>query len=348
MYPGLGEVEPVDKLRAIQYFNEAAECGSFAAAARTLNVSAPAVVQLVGALERSLGRALFHRTTRGLTLTADGERYHQVSRQIVADLRDVEQRLGPRGTPPRGTIVIGMRPSVGMHCVLPRIARFVASFPDIEIVIRPALTVQDIDDKHLDLALLVGWPPEGDLVVRQLVQTRLIVCASPDYWARRGMPREPEDLRDHDCLIVRSSGGTLLDRWIFERNGERRAINVRTRMVGDDLVWIGEAAAAGAGVLRVIDITLPGYFSSGRLAPALTDWEALEAPVVFAAYPRIQRRSRLVRVFLDFLIEAFAELDAQRPAEFGASMSRVSKPEWFGRTHGRQSTFEARRRKRSP
>jgi LysR family transcriptional regulator, regulator for bpeEF and oprC len=341
------EVSAMDKLRAIQYFNQAAESGSFAAAARTMNVSAPAIVQLVGALERSLGRALFHRTTQGLTLTADGERYYEVSRQIVADLRDVEQRLGPRGAPPRGTLTIGMRPSVGMHCVLPRIARFIASNPDIEIVIRPSFTVQDIDDKHLDLALLVGWPPERDLVVRQLVQTRLIVCASPDYWSRKGVPREPDDLREHDCLILRSSGGTLLDRWIFERNGEQRTIDVKTRMVGDDLAWLGEAAAAGAGVLRVIDITLPGFFSTARLAPALPDWEALEAPVVYAAYPRIQRRSRLVRVFLDFLVEVFADVESQRPSVLGAAIPRVPKPEWFGRTHGRQSAFATRRRKRT-
>jgi len=337
----------MDKLRAIQYFNHAAESGSFAAAARSMNVSAPAVVQLVGALERSLGRALFHRTTQGLTLTADGERYYIVSRQIIADIRDVEQRLGPRGAPPRGTLVVGMRPSVAMHCVLPRIARFIAGNPDIEIVIRPSFTVQDIDDKHLDLALLVGWPPERDLVVRQLAQTRLIVCASPDYWARKGMPRDPEDLRGHDCLIVRSSGGALLDRWIFQRNGEQRTIDVKSRMVGDDLAWLGEAAAAGAGVLRVIDITLPGYFSSGRLVPALADWEALESPLVFAAYPRIQRRSRLVRVFLDFLVQVFTEMEAERPAVLGAPIARVNKPEWFGRTHGRQSAFELQRRNHS-
>ena len=118
-------------------------------------------------------------------------------------------------------------------------------------------------------------------------------------------------------------------------------------MVGDDLAWLGEAAAAGAGVLRVIDITLPGYFSSGRLVPALADWEALEAPLVFAAYPHIQRRSRLVRVFLDFVVEVFTEMEAERPAVLGAPTSRVTKPEWFGRTHGRQSAFELRRRKRS-
>lgn len=334
----------MDKLRAIQYFNHAAGNGSFAAAARRLQVSAPAVVQLVGALEKTLGATLFHRTTQGLALTADGERYYQVSRQVVADLRDVEQHLGPRGARPRGTLTIGMRPSVGMYCVMPHITRFIERNPEVDLVVRPSYSVQDIDDRNVDLAVLVGWPSERDLVVRPLAQTRLIVCASPDYWARHGQPREPDDLRSHDCLIVRSSGGTLLDRWIFARDGEQRVIDVKTRMVGDDLAWIGEAACAGAGVLRIVDLTLPTYLASGRLAPALTEWEALEAPVVFAAYPRIQRRSRLVRAFMDYLIEVFAEIEAARRTSTGGLIRRVPKPEWFGRTHGRQSVFEAKRR----
>ena len=159
------------------------------------------------------------------------------------------------------------------------------------------------------------------------------------------MPGAPEDLRGRDCLIVRSSGGTLLDRWIFERDGEQRTIDVKMRMVGDDLAWLGEAAAAGVGVLRVVDLTLPAYLSSGRLVPALMDWEALEAPLVFAAYPRIQRRSRLVRVFLDFLVEVFADIEVERSPALGNSIPSVPKPEWFGRTHGRQSAFGTRGRK---
>jgi DNA-binding transcriptional LysR family regulator len=231
-----------------------------------------------------------------------------------------------------------------MYCVLPRIARFVARCPDIELVIRPSFTVQDIDDRNLDLAVLVGWPPERDVVVRTLSQTRLVVCASPDYWARNCVPRDPLALSGHDCLIVRSSGGTLLDRWIFERNGERRVVDVKTRMVGDDLAWLGEAAVAGAGVVRAIDLSLRAYVVSGRLTPVLSDWEALEAPMVFAAYPRIQRRSRLVRVFLDFLVETFAELDEERSRTLGRKLKSAPRPEWFGRTHGRQSAFGGRGR----
>ncbi|HMH18791.1 MAG TPA: LysR substrate-binding domain-containing protein [Burkholderiales bacterium] len=335
----------MDKLRAIQYFNRAADGGSFAAAARFFDVSTSAITQLVGALERSLGVTLFHRTTQGIALTLDGERYYETARRVAADLHDIEQRLGPRGAKPRGTLTVGMSSSLGQYCVMPRIMRFLSRYPDIELVFKPIVTIREIEEKNLDVAVLVGWPPERDLVVRTLAQTQLMVCASPQYWVREGMPHEPEGLRDHHCLILRSSGGTLLDRWAFEKNGERRTIDVKTRLFSDDRTWLAEAACVGAGVIRMIDFTLIQYLSSGLLVPVLMDWKALESPMIFAAYAPSQRRSKLVRVFLDFLVEIFAEIGSERMPSPGSAMPRVPKPDWFGRTHGRHSAYVARGRK---
>jgi DNA-binding transcriptional LysR family regulator len=335
----------MDKLRAIQYLTCAAETGSFTAAAKSLDVSTPAVAQLIRALERSLGVALFHRTTRGLSLTADGERYYETSRKITADLHDLEQNLGPRGAKPRGKLTVGMREGVGLNCVMPRITRFLTRFPDVELVTKPVGTFQSLDEANLDLAVLNGWPSGGDVVVLPLAQTRNVVCASPEYWMRQGMPQEPEALRDHHCLVVRSISGVLLDRWIFEKKGERRTVDVKSRLLTDDRPWLDEAACAGAGVIRLADMTLSRYLSSGLLVPALTDWEAMEAPTIFAAYRRSQRQSKLVRAFLDFLVEVFAELENERSPAPASGMPRVPKPDWFGRAHGRQSAYVARVRK---
>jgi DNA-binding transcriptional LysR family regulator len=84
----------------------------------------------------------------------------------------------------------------------------------------------------------------------------------------------------------------MLDRWIFEKNGERRTIDLRTRLCRDDRTWLAEAACAGASIARIADLSLVRYLSSGSLVPVLTDWQALEAPMIFAAYPAGQRRSR--------------------------------------------------------
>ena len=338
----------MDKLRAIQYFNRAVEAGSFAAAARSLDVSTPAVTQLVAALERSLGVVLVHRTTRGLSLTADGARYHETSRSVEAQLLDVEQRLGSRGLKPRGTLTVGIAPGVAQSLVMPRISGFLARFPDIEVVGKHVGTLQHIDEANLDVAVLIGWPLERDVVVRPLAQTRYVVCAAPEYWMREGRPHEPQELRNHHCLVFHGMSGVLRDRWIFEKGGERRTVDVKSRLISDDRTWLDEAACAGAGVIRFADLTLIRYLSSGLLVPVLTDWEALEAPTIFAAYRRSHRNSKLVRVFVDFLVEAIAELESARTPAPTSAIPRVPKPEWVGRAHGRLSAYVTRRQRSAP
>jgi len=335
----------MDKLRAMQYFNRAVESVSFTAAARSLNVSTPAVTQLIGALERSLGVALFHRSTRGVTLTPEGERYYEASRRIAAEVLELELRYAPRGAKPRGTLRVGMRPVVRRNCVMPRIARFLERYPDIELVTKSLQTMEPFDAEHLDIAVQIGWPVERELAVRPLAQTRNIVCASPEYWTRKGRPQEPEALREHRCLLFRSAVGVLLDRWSFEKGGERRTVNVTGRLLSDDRDDIDAAACAGAGVIRVADLTAIPYLSSGLLVPVLSDWEAVDAPMIFATYRRSERHSELVRVFVDFLVEVFADLEAARPPGPAGIRRRTPKPDWWSRARGRHSAYVARRKK---
>jgi len=335
----------MDKLRAMQYFNRVVESGTFTAAARSLDISTPAVTQLVGALERSLGVALLHRTNRGLSLTPDGERYYETSRWLAAEVKDLESRLGAREAKPRGTLTVGMRHAVARYCVMPRITRFLERFPDIEIVTKPLGSMQDFAAENLDVAVLIGWPDERELVVRPLAQTRHIVCASPEYLKRHGWPREPEDLQNHHCLVFRGAVATLLDRWMFEKGGEQRTVDVKTRLLSDDRTWLDEAACAGAGVIRLVDLTVGRLLSSGLLVPVLTDWEALEAPTIFAVYRRSERHSKLVRVFVDFLVEVFAEFEGERMLVPAGGVPRVPRPEWDSRARGRHSTYAARGRK---
>lgn len=331
----------MDKLRAMQYFNRSAETRSFTAAARSLEVSTPAVSQLVAELERSLGVALLYRSKRGLSLTPAGEQYYEVSSRLAAQLLELESGLRVRGGRLRGTLTVGMRTHLAQYCVVPQLTRFLERFTDIELVLKPVGALKDLDEQGLDIAVLIGWPPERDLVVRHLAQTRFVVCAAPRYWASAGRPQKPEDLRDHHCLFVRNMEGMLLDHWVFERAGERRTVDLTTRIVSYDRAWLDEAACAGAGVVRHADLTLTRYLAAGLLEPVLTDWEALEAPTIYAAYPPRLRNSKLVRAFLDFLLEVFAELEARHAPSAVAGL-RKPKPNWWGRPQARQSASVAR------
>lgn len=337
----------MDKLRAIHYFNHAVESGSFAGAARLLGVSTPAVTQLIAALERELGVVLLHRSPQGLALTADGEHYYETSRKVLADLQDAERHFGARGAKPSGSLTVGLRGLLGPTCVMPHMARFLNRFPDIHLAFKPVVTYHDIDKQNVDVALLVGWPPERNLVVRPLAQTQLMVFASPDYLARAGIPQTPEDLLQHHCMVNRSSGGTLPDHWVFEKNGERRAIDVKTRLISDDRLLIDFATAYGAGVTRIPDLLFPRFLPSGSLVPLLTDWTCLESPIIYAAYPPGQRKSKLVRAFVTFMVDIFSELKRTRASHEGNKVIAAPKPAWYDRGPGRQSVYVMRSQQRS-
>jgi DNA-binding transcriptional LysR family regulator len=331
----------MDKLRAIEYFNRAVETGSLAAAARSLGVSTPAISTLIAALERSLGVRLFNRTARGLSLTAEGQRYYRTSRRVASDLAETEQLILGGSSKVRGTLLVGMRQSVAEHCVMPHIARFLVQFPDVDLVLRSVLT-NDVERESIDIAVLVGWPPEGNRIALHLAQTRHVVCASPDYWKVAGIPQHPRDLRDHHCLVFRNDEGVLVDRWSFSRNGEKCSVDVKTRLSGDNRGWLDIAAVSGAGVMRVTDLTSATLLSPGRLVPALTDWDSTEAPTIYALYLRRLRQSKVARCFLDFLTEIFAEIEKRRVPEYHGAVPRNSQPHWFGRAKGRQSAYSGK------
>lgn len=334
----------MDKLRALQYFNAAVEVGSFAAAARALDVSTPAVTQLIAALEHSLGATLFRRTTRGVSLTNDGERYHDVTSTLTTELQGIERQLGSRGKEPRGSLTVVMFNTLGQNCVMPHIGRFLARYPHVDLMLKMVTSLEEIDRQEFDVAVMTGWAPERDFLVRPLGQSRNVICASPEYWGRYGKPAVPEDLLEHHCLVFRSTGGAWLDRWKFENGGEQRTVNVSGRILSDSSAWADEAACAGNGVLRRSDFSLQRHLAAGALEAVLGDWVALDAPSHFALYRPGQRRSKPLRAFVDFLIEIFSEIQEAIIGNAGRGVKAMPKPEWFGKTRVRESVYVAHRR----
>jgi DNA-binding transcriptional LysR family regulator len=338
----------MDKLRALQYFSRAAKYGSFGSTARELNVSPAAVSQLIAELECSLGTLLFNRSTRGVALTAAGERYLAVVSQVEACLAEAELSIGSKGMQPRGTLTVGMRSGLGQVCVMPQIGRFFARYPEIELVVKPMESLDAFDKSNVDVAVMTGWLPTRDFVVRRLAQARNTVCASPAYWSRNGIPKQPEDLVKHECLVFRSSGGALLDQWVFERDGERRSVKVQGHLLSDGIAWVDSAACAGVGVIRKSDYTLAGYIESGLLVPALTEWVGTDAPEHFIAYRHAQRRSTTVRAFVDFAVEIFEDIGRKLTQSTPLSIKSVDAPSWYGHVRGRLSDSKVLTRRARP
>jgi LysR family transcriptional regulator, regulator for bpeEF and oprC len=307
----------MDKLRSLHYFAAAAETSSFSAAARRFGVSTAAVAKLVGSLEREIGLTLFERHAHGLALTAGGAAYLEACRPALAQLADADEQAAAATSRVSGTVVVGVQPIIAQECLTPALPRFNALYPEIQLDIRYFMRPFEEQLRGVDAVLVLGWPqPQGDLVQRQIGATSFVVCAAPSYWAAHGMPKHPSELEQHNCLCIRTNTGSVMDLWRFKRGDERVSIAARGWLVVDNAHrdMVRDLAVAGAGVARLIDWhKMQGHeIASGRLVPALTDWETEEVPPVNLLYPPSVRRIARVRRFIDFATQLFRDIELQR------------------------------------
>lgn len=312
----------MDKLRAIEYFICAAQERSLSGAARRLDVSVPAVSRLIATLERHLGTTLFERGTRGLTLAATGQEFLDGCAPALERIADAEAAAGGTRTEAAGTVAMAIQHLLVFLCVAPVLSRFHARHPNIQLDLRDVQPPGDPETDGADLRLAVDWDASPDQVVRTLARTRMVVCAAPQYWARHGMPQRPRDLERHICFVLCAVRGTIMDHWPFERAGEQEAVVVKGRVMNSntnrDLTVA--AALAGEGVIRALDLAIEEPLRTGRLVPALTDWEPVDSPLVRLMYRTAAGRLPRVRATIDFLTVLFR--DAER---------RCAAPRWPAR-----------------
>jgi len=290
----------------------AAEAGSFARAAQLLQVDPSAVSHAIAELEKELRLTLFYRTTRQLKLTEDGEEIFRRSREVlaqVAELDAVAARIPERLS---GPLRVGMSVAIGRHVILPRIPVFMRRHPDLKLECYVLTQVKEMHSGGLDVMLRAGAVPDSDLVARKILDIRFGVYAAPDYLASAGEPTNPEDLAQHRCLVHKPPvEQKALDEWAFERAGERRVIKVPRSLVTDDREGMIDAVLAGGGLMR-IGMFDPALIASGRLRKVLGDWTCVGQVPVYALYRRSSRVSPKVAAFLQFVVETLEGFDPEQ------------------------------------
>jgi len=328
----------MDKLRALHYFVAAAEEGSLSAAARRFSVSVPAVTKLVSALERELGVKLLDRSTQGLALTSRGAQYLEHCTPLLAQLADADRAMTSPGARHARTLVVGAPPLLSRVLLVPALADWHERHPHVPIDLRTLdfLTVKDTATRGVDVLVALGWPGGVDLVQRPLAQSRLVVCASPAYWRRHGVPTQPSDLVNHACPLVRSPEGTVLDLWRHTRGEVVQEVAVSgwlTCASRDDVL---QAVLLGQGVGRFADLSVWPFVRDGLLQPALLDWESSDSPPFSALIRPDSRRDAVVQEFVAFLSELLRPVEALCGDAFGARPSAV-RPRWYASRPGRAS-----------
>ncbi|WP_144113973.1 LysR family transcriptional regulator [Paraburkholderia sp. BCC1886] len=295
----------MDNLNGIVAFVRTAETLSFVAAGRKLGISASAVGKTIAKLERSLGVRLFHRTTRRVTLTEEGRHFHEHCHRILEDLRDAEAMLSKAAQTPRGRLRVSL-PVIGYRFLLPVLPAFSARYPDVELDLDFNDRLVDVVDGGFDAVIRSGALTDSSLTSRRLGPFRFVLCASPGYAARVGLPRKLAELSGHACVRYRFPTTGKLQPWTLTADGSEPP-NLSTAMTCNNMEALRGAVIAGFGIGFMPDFLAHDALASGELVSVLDDH-----PIAHGQFSILWPSSRQLlpklRVFVDFMCaHLFAE-----------------------------------------
>ena len=294
-----------DSLDDIAVFVQVAQSESFTAAARQLSLSASGVSRAIGRLENRIGVHLVNRTTRRLSLTAEGSAYFQRCRQILADLEDAETEISEAGSIPRGPLRIQLPRGFGNAVIIPLLTDFAALYPEVTLHISVYDGAINPAEEGVDASFVLGEPLSGDFVARKLCSIGYAVCAAPDYLENHGEPAIPDDLANHRCLnYVHPRSGRARE-WVLTDAGREISIPVASVLRANDIRTIHQAAVSGAGLAYLMDFLIAEDISSGRLKIVMPRYVRRDVPV-YVCYPQNRHRLPRVTAFVEYLRAALS------------------------------------------
>lgn len=292
----------MNRLLTAEAFVIVVDEGGFTAAARRLGVTKSYVSKLVSQLEERLGMRLLHRTTRKVTLTEPGLAYYERCTEAVRAMEEAETEAAHRQQTPRGRLRVTLPTAFCVPALVRPITEFQARYPDLTIDTFYTDRHVDLLMEGFDLAIRIGEVREGSLIVRKLTSADRILCASPEYLAMRGTPKEPEDLIRHECILYSLSAQPKF--WRLRGPRGDVTIEVAGRVVTNHACMLVEAARQGLGILLIPGIFCEQYLRDGQLRHVLPGWE-LPTPM-HAVFPGSRHPPHKVRMFADLMSEYFS------------------------------------------
>lgn len=298
----------MDRFADMQTFVRVVESGSISGAAERLDIAKSAVSRRLAELEARLGVQLFHRTTRRLSLTDSGRIFHERCVRILDEVDEAELAVSAAHRELRGALRVALPLSFGLLHLAPAIQEFVRLHPAVEFDLDFNDRQVDLVREGFDVAVRIAQLADSSLMARRLAPIRHVVCASPEYLARRGVPRRPPDLAQHVCLAYSNLPNPGV--WSYrDEQGRVVSVNVPVRLKANNGDFLQRAAAAGEGLILQPTFYLHEAIRDGKLVPVLRDvaWPEISA---YALYPATRHLSSRVRSFVDFLAEYFAGIPA--------------------------------------
>jgi len=295
----------MNRFEEMETFVRIVDAGSITRAAEIMDTVKSAVSKRLSELEKRLQVTLLNRTTRKQTLTESGKSYYQQCLKIMDDVKELENSLRNEHCALSGNIKIAAPLSFGITHLSPALIKFMELHPDIKLDMDFNDRKIDLIEEGFDIAIRISNLNDSTMIARKITQTRILLCASPEYIKNHGLPKSPNDLKQNH---VKLRYQTAPDYWSFkDQNDKKFNIKLPSRMISNNGQFLSQAAIEGQGMIMIPDFVVYKAVRLGQLVPLLTDYMQDYIVGAYALYPQTRHLSRRVRSLVDFLFQYFGE-----------------------------------------
>jgi len=295
-------------LERVRVFIKVADLGSFSKAAGLLNVAPSSITRSIDKLESELSVRLFKRSTRGLHLTEEGAQFYERALPLLHDAQALFESMGSVNSEPSGTLRISAFESFGRVFISPLLPEYLSQHRELKLEMELDNHLVDMNTSNIDVGIRIGRPLDSALHARLLLKNAPILCASPAYLAAFGTPTKPEDLVDHNCLLL--NNGRQLSYWYFRNKGVNKKIPVKGNLSSKGGSALLEAAVRDGGILLLSRWMLTDLMASGALVEVLPHWQpSLYEETSGDIYAVYQHLKPSIRSFIDFMVKKIKMAD---------------------------------------
>jgi DNA-binding transcriptional LysR family regulator len=304
-------------LTLIRTFIKVADLGSFSKTAQVLNLAPSSVTRSINKLEAELSVRLFKRSTRALVLTEEGNQFYERAEKLLEHADGLISSMQGTRSEPEGTLRISVFEGFGRAFISPLLPEFLSRYPKLKIDIELDNHIVDLNNENIDLGIRIGQPVDSSLNARLLLANKTLLCASPQYIEQYGMPAQPEDLADHNCLTLNHDRQRTY--WHFHARNSRACNNnlkdYKKIAVAGNLTSKGgtpllEAAVNHGGIILLSNWMVDKLIIEGKLVQCLPEWQGSlfeeSSGVIYAVYQGNKYLKPSLRAFIDFLVEKLA------------------------------------------
>jgi DNA-binding transcriptional LysR family regulator len=294
----------MDTLDGLKTVVAVVETNSFTAASDRLGISKALVSKYVGEVEKQLGIRLFNRTTRQLALTDSGRRYYEQAITLLEQFSTMVDNVTGEQTTPRGLLRVSAPVTFGEMKLAPLLPKFITLYPDLTVEVILTNGTIDMLEEGIDVRLRIGGVDDSNMIARHLTSFPLVLSASPAYIDKFGLPKTPEQLGAHHCII--DSNFRIGKQWPFiSPKGKAETINVQSTLAVNSPQAVREIAMADGGIAMTPNFIVEDALCDDRLLSVLPEYTTLEFGL-FAIYPHRKYVAKKVRCFIDFVLEEFS------------------------------------------